>query len=163
MTHTRRGAWVFRTWQLGSGRGSRLSCVQGPDRLGEGDERAVPPRPIAGIRHPAAATGKPAGTSDTRRGLDRNDLPSRADGTAQLDCPARTVCAGTLAGTDPRDGIGGQGGEREALVIDLHAAAGSVEVQIVEAARPAMGRQVRDVDGFNVEEEARLRLRRVAR
>ncbi len=74
------------------------------------------------------------------------------------DYPPPPPLADELTGTDPRDGVGGQEREREALAIELGAAAGSVEVQIVKAVRPARGRQVRDMDGFDMEEEARLRI-----
>ena len=80
-----------------------------------------------------------------------------------LDFPVRTVRAGALAGTDPRNGVAGQGHDHEALAIELGPAAGKIEVQIVKAMRLAMGRQVIDVDRFDMEEETRLHIRGAAR
>ena len=138
-------------------RRGRRACGSAARRTDPGHPAHVP-QVTRAVARPRFRRGPTA----SRRGRNRNTLRSRADGAAHLDFPARTVCAGTLAGTDTRDGIGGQRHDREALVIEPGTAAGKIEVQIVKAVCPAMGRQVMDVDGFHMEEEARLRLRGVA-
>ena len=102
------------------------------------------------------------GAGERRGGLDGAECRLVGRAERKIRCPERGVRTGVLASADTRDGIGRQGREREAWLIDLHAAASPIEVQIVEAVRPARDRQVMDMDGGNMKEETRRRVRGVA-